>query len=69
MRRMIGIATLFTLLALAGCSSKPAPQIVKLDDLECQAVADTPEEAFEACRDARENLESNLQRQTKNRVQ
>lgn len=65
MRRLIGTSLFLTLLALTGCSSKPEPQIVTLNDQECQAIADTPEDAFEACRKARENLERNLQRQAK----
>lgn len=69
MRRLIGNTLLLTLLALTGCSSKPEPQIVTLNDQECQAVADTPEDAFEACRKARENLERNLQQQAKMRDQ
>lgn len=60
MNRITSVALLLAALALCGCSSKPEPQIVLIDDAECKALADTPQEAFEACQDARENYNANL---------
>lgn len=60
MNRLTTAAIFLAAITLAGCSSKPEPQIVLIDDAECQALADTPEEAFDACEKARENYNDNI---------